>query len=250
MKEKASVVSVFGLPFPNKNQKEIRQIVSHALTVRNNFRIFTPNPEMLWQVRNDASLLSLLCSADLLLPDGIGVLLSARLSGQRLPETVTGIDTAEWLLTQAQKQRLSVFLLGGKRGVAEEAERRLLLRFPYLTICGTHHGYFDKNPNGSENQAVLRKIQNAKPDLLFVCFGFPLQERWITDNTPLLASLRLSVGLGGALDIWSGRLHRAPKIIRLLRCEWLWRALAEPRRWKKLIHIPQFLWLSFLDRFR
>lgn len=250
MKENLPLISVCGLPFPNQTEESIRQTLEEVLTRHACFCVFTPNPEMLAATQKDDSVAALLRSADLLLPDGVGVLLAARLSGKRLPGTVTGIDTAEWLLQAAERRRLSVFLLGGKPGVAEEAAQAWKVKLPHLTVCGTHHGYFDKEVGSAENQAVCRAIRAAAPDLLFVCLGFPLQERWIAENASSLPSLRLTIGVGGAADVWSGRVRRAPKPIRSLHCEWLWRAVWEPRRVRRLLPLPHMLWLSFLDRFR
>lgn len=249
MKEKDGSVSLFGVRFPPHTQSDARSILSQMLSSRSNARVFTPNPEMLWGARQSARLRSLLRSADLLLPDGFGVLLAARLSGQRLPEVITGIDTAEWLLNYAQDHGLTVFLLGGKTGVAKQARQRLLRAFPKLRICGVHHGYFDKNADSAENQALLNTLRRLQPDLLFVCFGFPLQEQWIAENTPSLPFLRISIGLGGALDVWSGKARRAPRTVRALRCEWLWRALCEPRRFRRLLYLPRFLVAALGERF-
>ena len=126
--------------------------------------------------------------------------------------------------------------------VAEAAAEALRAKYPSLCLCGTHHGYFDKTQGSSENQAVRSLLREAKPEILFVCFGAPAQERWISENTEEIPSLRLCMGLGGALDVWSGGVRRAPKFIQKCGFEWLWRALSEPKRFKRLATIPKFLW--------
>jgi len=131
--------------------------------------------------------------------------------------------------------------LGGKPSVADKAADRLRDRFPTLTVCGMHHGYFDHTAASAENQAVLADIQSKAPHILFVCLGFPCQERWIVENTPQLPSLSLAMGLGGSLDVWSGNLRRAPKLLRSCGLEWLWRAIRQPRRFFRLIRLPAFL---------
>ncbi|MBR0454842.1 MAG: WecB/TagA/CpsF family glycosyltransferase, partial [Clostridia bacterium] len=172
------------------------------------------------------------------IPDGIGIYLASLVSGSRLPERSTGIDTAEQILKIAEKQNLHVFLLGGKKGVAKKAALALKKRYPRLIICGIHHGYFDKDKDCRDNGSVIRSINAAKADILFVCFGFPLQERWIAENLPSLPSVRLAMGLGGSLDVWSGNIRRAPSWVQSIGLEWLWRATLEPRRYKSLKHIP------------
>ncbi len=203
--------------------------------------IFTPNLEMLSSASRDQSLLSLLNSADINIPDGIGIYLASRLCFSRLPERSTGIDTAEQILKIAEKQNLRVFLLGGKEGVAHKAARALKKRYPKLIICGTHHGYFDKDKLCQENISVIRTINEAKADILFVCFGFPLQERWITESISSLPSVRLAMGLGGSLDVWSGNIRRAPSWVQSIGLEWLWRAFREPKRAKRLLSLPKGL---------
>lgn len=238
----ADTVTLLGIPFLPLTKKEARaRLVGLALRGRA-ARVFTPNPEMLLRASEDEAFASLLRSADLLLPDGVGVLVGARLCGKPLPERITGIDSAEFLLSFAAKHSLRVFLLGGREGVAEAAESTLTVRFPSLTVCGTHHGYFDKEKASSENQAVLSLVRRARPDLLFVCFGAPTQERWIAENANEIPSLRLCMGLGGALDVWSGSVRRAPKIIQRCGLEWLWRAFSDPKRFPRLLAIPRFLW--------
>ena len=203
--------------------------------------IFTPNLEMLSSASRDQSLLSLLNLSDINIPDGIGIYLVSRLCFSRLPERSTGIGTAEQILRIAEKQNLRVFLLGGKKGVAKKAALSLKKRYPRLIICGTHHGYFDKDKLCKENSSVIRSINDAKADILFVCFGFPLQERWIAENLFSLPSVRLAMGLGGSLDVWSGNIRRAPSWVQSIGLEWLWRAFREPKRAKRLLSLPKGL---------
>ena len=203
--------------------------------------VFTPNAVMLDACRKDPRLASLLCRASLSLPDGAGVLLAAKRKGTPLRVKVSGIDFGEALLKRAAREGLKVFLLGGKKGVARRAARRLSLKYPSLQICGTHHGYFQ----GAEaEEAVRSKIIACKPDLLFVCLGFPRQEQWIVQNLPLLPFLRVAAGLGGSLDVWSGDTKRAPKSLQKCGLEWAWRMMLEPRRLKNLPALMKFFLFS------
>lgn len=204
-------------------QKAERRIIAGKRTV-----VFTPNVQMLRSSVNDTSVRKLLNSSDMNIPDGTGVFLLSRLCGVKLYERMTGIGFAESLLDFAQTRNLSVFLLGGKIGVAQKAAEELKKLYPALNICGTHHGYFDKH--GKENRMVTDKINALRPQILLVCFGFPLQEKWIVGNMSSLPSVRLAAGLGGSLDAWSKSVKRAPEIWQKAGFEWLWRALHEPRR--------------------
>ncbi len=194
--------------------------------------VVTPNALMLDACRRDASLSALLSRADLSLADGKGLLLAARLQGTPLPCRVAGISFGEALLARAAREGLRVFLLGGSKGVAARAAIRLKQRHPALAVCGTHDGYFEKT--GTANDRVLASVRAARPDILFVCFGFPLQERWIAANLSHLHGVRVIAGLGGSLDVWSGDLARAPAWVSSVGLEWAWRMLRQPRRLKSL----------------
>jgi N-acetylglucosaminyldiphosphoundecaprenol N-acetyl-beta-D-mannosaminyltransferase len=201
-------------------------------------KIFTPNAEMLAAADRDLSLMRLLKSADLAFPDGIGVYIGARLRGIAPKERTNGIDLGERILKLAVQRNMPVFLLGAIDGVAESAGENLCTRIDGLVIAGTHHGYFSKF--GKENDAVIDKIDRSGAQILFVCFGFPEQERWICENLPRLKNVKLAAGLGGSLDVWSGRTTRAPKIVRRAGLEWLWRAILSPRRIARLPRIFSF----------
>ena len=211
----------------------LEEAVSEALSCRDHpCTVFTPNAVMLNACRKDQALSALLNRATLSIPDGAGVLWAARRNGTPLRERIAGIDFGHALLSHAARSGLRVFLLGGKEGVAQRAAQRLSLQYPSLQICGAHTGYFQKT--GEENAEVLLRIQKARPHILFVCFGFPRQERWIDKNLPALSSLSLVAGLGGSLDVWAGEVKRAPKIIQSCGLEWAWRMLREPKRLKNL----------------
>ena len=247
MNQSTSQIKILGIPFSRRSKQETYEVLHALLQKKHHIRIFTPNPEMLCKAHQDASLRKNLLVADLLLPDGVGVILASKIKGTPLPERITGIDTGEWLLRYAASHSRSVFLLGGKDGVADCARKELTSRIPDLNICGTHHGYFNLQTNSTENQRVLKTIQAANPDFLFVCLGSPRQEQWIVENTDELPQLRLSIGLGGALDVWSGNVKRAPKPVQNCGAEWLWRTLQEPKRIGRLRYLPVFLWKTLWD---
>ena len=239
-------IFLFNLPFSPMKQSEVRVHLERILADGGGKRVYTPNAQILWQARRDPSLLATLLCADLLLPDGAGVLLISRLMGTPLPERITGIDTAEYLLRCGAKQGLSFFFLGGHIGVAEEAAKAWQKCLASLKVVGTHHGYFSREPNGQKK--LLHTIQAAKPDILFVCLGFPEQERWINRHAAALPSVRLFMGLGGSFDVWAGRVPRAPFFCQKMGIEWLFRAVCEPKRFRKLWMLPACLCASLKDR--
>ena len=209
------------------------EAVKIALSAPRPLFTVTPNAVMLDACRRNPEYAALINQADLSLPDGAGILLAAKRAGTPLREKVSGIDFGEALIEAAARQRRSAFLLGGKPGVAQTAARHLCEREPHLQICGTYHGYFHKT--GEENRTVLQQIRDCRPNILFVCFGFPLQEEWISRNlADLPDSVRVVAGLGGSLDVWAGNLRRAPRFLSNMGLEWAWRMMLEPRRLKDL----------------
>ena len=201
--------------------------------------IFTPNTKMLLQANASPAFLKILNSSSLNIPDGSGILIASRMLGGNIKQRITGIDFAASLLALAEKRGYRVFLLGSERGVAKKAKKNLKISFPKLKICGAHHGYFKKS--GKENEKLLKKIRSAHPDILFVCLGSPTQEKWIAKNARQISSLKLSIGLGGSLDVWAGKVIRAPKLIQIAGLEWLWRTIKEPKRARIFFDIPVFL---------
>jgi N-acetylglucosaminyldiphosphoundecaprenol N-acetyl-beta-D-mannosaminyltransferase len=190
----------------------------------------------------DAALRNSLNSADVLFCDGAGVMLAARMLGGRIPARITYAAWIWRLADFAAAEGFSLYFLGARPGVAQEAARRLRERHPGLRIVGVRHGYFDHSAGSAENEAVLEEINVAAPDILLVGLGMPLQERWLTQNRQgLNAGVVLS---GGAVfDYVSGRVRRGPPILTESGFEWLARLLNEPRRlWRRyLLGNPLFL---------
>lgn len=167
--------------------------------------------------------------------DGKGVMLGARLLGGHIPINI-GYGYWIWQLsTFLQQHGYSIYLLGGKPGIAEQAAARLQAASPHLKIAGTHHGYFDQAAGSAESAAVIEAINAVQPDVLLVCFGMPRQERWLRDHWD---AIRASVALtgGAALDYTAGVVPRSPQWISRVGMEWLWRMVVEPRRlWRRYV---------------
>lgn len=201
--------------------------------------IVTLNPEMVMQAQRDPGFGSLLARADLLVPDGVGTVWAGRMLGAAVAGRVPGIELAERILDLAARARLPVFLLGGRPGTAEQAAARLRARLPGLVVAGCGHGYLE--PGGQEEKAVLGRIASARPAVLLVGMGSPLQERWLARHRGRLAgSVRLAMGVGGSLDVWAGRTPRAPGWMRRAGMEWVFRLLREPRRARRMLALPAF----------
>ena len=195
--------------------------------------IVTPNPEIVMLCRQDPNLLSAVNHASIVLPDGIGIVKGARILGTPLKEKIPGIEFAEALFNLMAKRRMSVFLLGAKPQIAEEAARRLKERFKGLNVVGANDGYF------TDDAPVIEKINDASPDLLLVCLGAPKQELWMQKNAPLL-EVGLMAGLGGSMDVFACVAERAPESWRKLNLEWLYRLKEDPSRAGRMMNLPKF----------
>ncbi len=174
--------------------------------------------------------------------DGAGIQLAARILGGRIPERITYGDWFDSLADFCRRENISLFFLGGRPGIAEQAAQKLTSRHPGLVIAGVHHGYFNRDRRSPENTAVVAAINRCRADILLVAFGMPLQEEWLAQNWQDLAPAVALTG-GAILDYLSGRLRRPPAWLSRRGCEWLGRLLIEPRRlWKRyLIGNPLFL---------
>ena len=220
-------------------KREILKIIALRAREKKRTIIFTPNPQILLSAQKSSDEARLLSSSDLNIPDGIGLVIASRLRCGKIKSRISGIDIAESILALSQKNGYRVFLLGANRGVAKRAKHSLMMRYPRLKICGVHHGYFEKS--GTENEKIVKAIRKKSPDIIFVCMGYPTQEHWIINNAPALPSAKILIGLGGSLDVWSGKAKRAPLPLQIIGLEWLYRAIKEPKRIKIFWDIPRFL---------
>ncbi|MBQ9745444.1 MAG: WecB/TagA/CpsF family glycosyltransferase [Clostridia bacterium] len=156
-----------------------------------------------------------------------------------LKEKVAGVEFGMECARLAAEKGKSLFLLGGKDGVAKAAAYELKRRFPTLRIAGTRNGYFDRT--GKENADVIAEINESGADILFVCLGAPAQEKWIYENRASIKTPGLIACLGGSLDIYSGTSKRAPQFFIKMRVEWLYRLLREPTRIGRMMNLPKFM---------
>jgi N-acetylglucosaminyldiphosphoundecaprenol N-acetyl-beta-D-mannosaminyltransferase len=177
----------------------------------------------------------LLREAEIVFCDGAGVRVGALLKGHRLPPRITYADWMWSLASFASMHGLSLYFLGGKPGVAEEAKRALRRQNPSLRIVGARHGYFDKSAGSAESKAVIEEVNRANPDILVLGFGMPVQEQWLADHWNML-NARVALTGGAAFDYVSGTLRRPPKWMQTVGLEWLGRMLIEPERlWRRYV---------------
>lgn len=238
-------INIRGVNFHNVTLDEAAAWVADTLAaVPDTPRIvFTPNAEIVQLCLEQPVYYPLVNSADLIIPDGIGVVKASRILDTPLKCKVAGIDLGERTLAIAAEHGYSVYFLGAKPGVAEQAAARMTEKYPTLTVAGTHDGYFKKE--GEENEAALAAIRAAHPDVLYVCLGVPAQEKWINANREALAGVKLCLALGGSLDVWAGNVKRAPKLFIKLGLEWFYRLCCEPWRLRRMMKLPKFLFGTY-----
>ena len=233
-----SKTDIRGLKIDNITMSEAVLMTENALEKGKKTVVFTPNAEIAQACSEDESIMKIISSADILLPDGAGILKAAKILGTPLREKVAGVDYGENVARMCAEKGYSLFILGGKPTVAEKAAEHLRGRYPGLKIAGCRDGYFDKSPEGSE--AVVNEINAAKADVLYVCLGFPAQEKWAMENTARLSPLVIAC-LGGSVDIYAGTAKRAPKLFISLHLEWLWRLIKQPSRIGRMMALPKYI---------
>ncbi|NLG86487.1 MAG: WecB/TagA/CpsF family glycosyltransferase [Firmicutes bacterium] len=227
---------VLGVPLDRVTLGQARDKLARWLQEDKTRLVFTPNAEIIALAQDNPQLKQALVAADLTVPDGVGVVWAARYLGSPVPERVPGIELLESLMELAADQGYSVFFLGSQPGVAEEAAQRLKLKYTGLRLAGTHHGYF----SSQEEQAIVKMLQDLRPDILVVALGAPKQELWLWRYRFVLP-VKIALGVGGSLDVLAGRVKRAPLIWQRLGLEWLYRILTEPRRLKRAWQLPRFV---------
>lgn len=208
--------------------------------------IVTPNAEHVYRAVHDPEFAAIENSADLVIPDGIGVLMASRILGDPVPEKVAGVELATNLLAaMSNRGRGSVYLLGGKPEVVAEAARRLGERFPGVTVAGYQDGYFKPDAESE----VVAAIRRAKPDLLVVGMGMPRQEIWLARHLPETGA-KIGIGAGGTIDVWAGAAPRAPQWMIKSNLEWLFRIVKMGRYSRSLPPLAKFMGLVVLQKVR
>lgn len=252
-------ISLLQVPFQPITLTEAVHALNAACDQQKPFFCVTPNPEICLQAFRDPSYLRILKSADLSLPDGFGILWAARyLDGSRhffrwawtlltpwktlkespLPERVTGTDVMRRFLADFPQRK--VFLLGAAEAVNKRLAKQL--ESSRVQVVGNLSG----SPAEDHDRPLRESINASGAEILFVAYGAPKQEQWITRNLPHLKSVRVAIGVGGAFDFLTGHRKRAPSWMRHFGLEWLYRLWLEPKRFKRIINATLvFPWVVY-----
>ena len=228
--------TILGVDFDTYTLNEATERAVELMNENGQHIICTPNPEIVMEAQKDRELMGILKAADMVTPDGEGVVWASKYSRTKIAERVSGYDLVIRIFDRIKNTDLSVYFLGGAPGVAEKASVMMQKKYPGLKIVGVHDGYFDEK----EERRIIADIKRYQPSLLLVGLGSPKQEKWIYNNLRLTGA-KVAIGIGGCFDVMSGNLKRAPKIFCKLGLEWFYRLITQPTRFKRMLKLPRFV---------
>lgn len=237
-------IQVLGVPVDCVTMNEALDCAESLIRSQHPSIILAVNPEKVIRAQQDEKLMNLLRSADLLIPDGIGVVIAARILGLGRTERVTGSELMPKLCERAASRGYTVFLFGASAEVNRQVVSVLRERYSGIRIVGSHHGYVRED----ELLTVIADINECQPDLLFVALGSPHQELWMARYVPLL-NVKVCQGVGGTFDVIAGRVKRAPLLFRSMHLEWFYRLLSQPRRIVRQTALPMFAYQVLKSKF-
>jgi len=246
------MITILDVKIDSVSFKEALEKVQSLIKKGKRSFIITLNPEMIIAAQKDSEFREIVNDADLVTPDGYGLMLAARFLGQPLKERVTGVDLTWALLKLAEEREYRVFLLGGATGVAKKAAENIKRVHPRIKFAGI-------SSVDPDDKDIFDTISHAKPDILFVAYGAPKQEKFINSLIHPVSNLefrisdlpKLSIGIGGTLDYIAGIVSYAPRWVRWLGLEWLYRLFTEPKRFNRIITATiRFPWTVLRSKFK
>ena len=236
-------IEVLGVPVDCVNMQQAVAAVDAMVAGDQPQAVIANNPEKIMKARRDSGLLCQLRETGLLIPDGIGVVIAARILGLARMERVPGSELMPAICELAANKGYRIYLFGADRDVNQRTREILLDRYPGLQVVGNHDGYVTDD----EMQTVIDDINASNADILFIALGSPRQEKWIDEH---LRSMKVKVcqGVGGTFDVIAGKVNRAPLIFRKMHLEWLYRLLSNPRRIHRQTALPRFLFAVLREK--
>jgi N-acetylglucosaminyldiphosphoundecaprenol N-acetyl-beta-D-mannosaminyltransferase len=229
-------VSLFGIHVSKLDMPATVAYLSEAIRTRSPHQVVTVNPIIMMNGLDQPAFMSILRRAELIVPDGTGVVWAARHIGNPVAERVTGFDLLHQLMEVGNQKSWTIFLLGASPETIKEAHQRLAKQYPNIHII-SRDGYFGE----AQDAEVIAMIQQVNPDILFVGRSTNTQEPWI-DRYRAELNIPVMMGVGGSFDVISGNLKRAPKLFQKLQLEWLFRLIRQPWRYRRMLDLPRFAW--------
>ncbi len=236
---------LLGYEIDTFNINEAAAYTAEILESGSNAQVVTINPEMIELAKKNEKFSDILKSADLVIPDGVGIKLGFKICGENISQ-VPGIEYSKEVIKMCEKLGYTVGFLGAKEEILQGAIKKLLKEFPDLKIGFQKNGYFDE----PEEAEIVEKIGTTDVRVLFVALGAPKQEFFIAKYKDELKNT-IMIGVGGSFDVWSGQVKRAPLFYRKIGCEWLYRLITQPYRFRRIFPtLPIFLFNVIICRNR
>ncbi len=218
----------------------IDEAIEYANTISG--QVITINPEMIENANQNPDFAKIINSAELVIPDGIGVEIGLKILGHNV-RRIAGIEFSHRMIEECAKNSQSVALVGAKPQIVEKAKENLEKEISGLYITYAHNGYF------SDDELIINELKIRQPRLVLCALGSPKQEEFIIKAKQVLPN-SLFVGVGGSFDVWSGVVERAPEIYQKLGLEWLYRTVKEPKRFKRIFPtLPLFVLKVLREKF-
>ena len=213
----------------NVDMSETICAIEEMIASKNKSYIVAINVDVVMKIENDSYLKKIVDDADMVLVDGKPLVWISKLHKRPVKAKISGSDLVPELCKVAQKKKYTIFIIGGKDGIAEKAKANLEKKLPDIEIVGVYAPPFGFEKNQDELDRINAMISDVHPDLLIACFGCPKQEKWIYNNIKNL-NVKVAIGVGGSFDVMSGNVKRAPKIFIKLGLEWFYRLITQPTR--------------------
>lgn len=232
----ADRVMILGIPVDRMTMAQTMAKLEEFVASGKPHFIITADAAGLVQAQDDLEYRALYGRADIITADSAGVLWAAKRAGKPIAERVSGVDIVDNACALSANKGYRIFFLGSEPGVAELAAEKMKRKHPGCNIVGARHGYFPKE----SDSVVAAEVAEADPDFLFVAMGIPRQEKFIVSTMPVIGA-RVAIGVGGSLDVFSGKVKRAPVLCQKLKIEWLWRTIQNPSKLAKVKLLPEFV---------
>ena len=229
-------INILNVKFDNVTMAEAINKCADFLKTDKVNAIVTPNPEIVMQARKDSIYQKILNNSELVIPDGIGVVIGSKILKTPLKERVAGYDLICNLLNEQSIDNKKIYILGAKPGVAEKAKKNIEIKYN-AKVVGLHDGYFKED----DEESIIKDINNSGANIILVGLGMVRQEKFIDKYKKVLNNIRIAIGCGGSIDVLAGVAQRAPKFYVEHNLEWFYRLVKQPTRIGRMMQLPKFL---------
>ncbi len=239
-------IKLLGLKINRVKLADVLSVIEDRIRSKAVTHVVTADASMVVIAKDDPELLDIVNTAELVTPDGAGIIWASRLLGTPVPERVSGVDLVKQLcrLSSDPAKGYRIFFLGAAPDVAAQAAKNLTETYPGCNIIGTQDGYFKPD----KEEEIVNKITALNPDIVFVGFGIPKQEKFIRKNRDIIGA-SIYIGIGGSFDVYSGMVKRAPVWMQNAGLEWIFRLAQNPKKISKVMTLPKFVSLALKAKF-